>query len=50
VSCVHKVLADGLELVARVPTTRIGGLSLHRNCLGTYVTWKDAPDGTGTFS
>jgi hypothetical protein len=30
---IHKVLADGLELVARVPTTRVGGPSPHANRL-----------------
>jgi hypothetical protein len=55
----HKVLANGLELVARVPTARVGGPSLHANCLGTCVTWKEprtvpgpsreVPNGTSRY-
>jgi hypothetical protein len=37
-SRIHKVLADGLELVAGVPTTRIGGLPPHADRFSTCVT------------
>lgn len=49
-SCVHKVLANTLELVTGVPTTRIGGPTPpHANWFSIWVTWKDSPGDTGTF-
>jgi hypothetical protein len=48
-SHVHKVLANGLELVVGVPTIRIGGPSPHANHLGNLRDLEGCLVGTWTF-